>query len=197
MPPRPDSAQLDLGCSLQHGAFELTGSNLHISTPDESLIFFVLRLIERLRAMGTAPAADWMQYCPLAALIPHRTATVIERHALSYFDNALARIYGCFQPRPNVLEGSRQSGCPAIANTNLKEAELRPWLAGEIEEILILGNEHAVLSSGVTADLSVRLLGHSDFEDMFAIETLLAEENRKRGRQLVIDQELHDTCSTM
>jgi hypothetical protein len=30
--------------------------------PGESLIFFVLRLIERLRAMGPAPAADLMQY---------------------------------------------------------------------------------------------------------------------------------------
>jgi len=32
------------------------------STPDESLIFFILRLMERLRAMGTAPAADLMEY---------------------------------------------------------------------------------------------------------------------------------------
>jgi hypothetical protein len=34
---------------------------LRLSTPDKSLIFFMLRLIECLRAMGTAPA-DWMQY---------------------------------------------------------------------------------------------------------------------------------------
>jgi hypothetical protein len=52
---------LDLGCCLEHGAFEKTRT-LRVSEPAESLIFFVLRLIERLRAMGTAPAADLMQY---------------------------------------------------------------------------------------------------------------------------------------
>jgi hypothetical protein len=57
----PASQRLDLGCSLEHGAFEQARS-VHVSEPNESLIFFVLRLIERLRAMGTAPAADLMQY---------------------------------------------------------------------------------------------------------------------------------------
>ncbi len=52
---------LDLGCSLDHGAFEYNRS-LRISDKDESLIFFVIRLLERLRAMGTAPAADLMLY---------------------------------------------------------------------------------------------------------------------------------------
>ena len=55
------STPLDIGCSLQHGAFETTPT-LRVSPPEESLIFFVLRLLERLRAMGTAPAADLMQY---------------------------------------------------------------------------------------------------------------------------------------
>jgi len=53
---------LDLGCSLAHGAFERRGTSIKVSTPDESLIFFILRLLDRLRAMGTAPAADLMQY---------------------------------------------------------------------------------------------------------------------------------------
>ena len=53
---------LDLGCSLEHGSFEKRGTALRISDPTEALIFFILRLIERLRAMGTAPAADLMQY---------------------------------------------------------------------------------------------------------------------------------------
>jgi hypothetical protein len=52
---------LDIGCSLEHGAFELTRT-VRVSSADESLIFFVLRLIERLRAMGPAPAADMMEY---------------------------------------------------------------------------------------------------------------------------------------
>jgi hypothetical protein len=50
--------QLDIGCCLQHGSFE----GQTISSPDNSLIFFILRLLDRLRAMGTAPAIDWSQY---------------------------------------------------------------------------------------------------------------------------------------
>jgi hypothetical protein len=37
-------------------------ATVHVSRPDESLIFFILRLLDRLREMGTAPAADLMQY---------------------------------------------------------------------------------------------------------------------------------------
>jgi len=52
---------LNIGCCLQHGSFERTRT-LRISSPNESLIFFVLRLLERLRALGPAPAIDLMQY---------------------------------------------------------------------------------------------------------------------------------------
>lgn len=55
--------RLDLGCSLEHGSFERAlNRKIKISTPDESLIFFTLRLLDRLRSQGTAPAADLMQY---------------------------------------------------------------------------------------------------------------------------------------
>jgi hypothetical protein len=53
--------RIDLGCSLQHGAFE-NAAEIRISDPDESLIFFVFRLLDRLRAMGTAPATDLGEY---------------------------------------------------------------------------------------------------------------------------------------
>jgi len=54
--------RLDLGCALRQGAFEVLSSDVRLSTPDESLIFFFLRLLERLRPLGTAPAPDLMQY---------------------------------------------------------------------------------------------------------------------------------------
>lgn len=57
----PPDHRLDLGCSLEHGAFEYE-KKIKVSTPDESLIFFVIRLMERLRKMGTAPAADLSRY---------------------------------------------------------------------------------------------------------------------------------------
>lgn len=58
--------RLDLGCSLQYGAFEqfdLRASRYtHVSHPEEALIFFMLRLLDRLQQTGTTPAADLMQY---------------------------------------------------------------------------------------------------------------------------------------
>lgn len=58
----PDES-LDLGCALRHGVFELQpDACLQFSLPAESLIFLIIRLLERLRAMGTAPAADFMAY---------------------------------------------------------------------------------------------------------------------------------------
>jgi hypothetical protein len=59
IPPRD---RLDLGCALEHGSFERTKKRIKVSTQDESLIFFMLRLLDRLRKMGTAPAADLMKY---------------------------------------------------------------------------------------------------------------------------------------
>jgi hypothetical protein len=73
---------IDLGCVLTQAAFETVSSpkslrlpisssprlplpqspSLRLSHPGESLICFMLRLIERLRALGNAPAADLMSY---------------------------------------------------------------------------------------------------------------------------------------
>jgi hypothetical protein len=53
--------QLDLVCCLEHGTLEYIRA-VRVSRPEESLIVFILRLLERLRAMGTAPAVDWEQY---------------------------------------------------------------------------------------------------------------------------------------
>jgi len=53
--------RLDLGCCLDQSSFEQADKTT-ISIPEESLIFFILRLLERLRAQGTAPAPDLMKY---------------------------------------------------------------------------------------------------------------------------------------
>ena len=57
----PPANRLDLGCSLEHGSFE-QAKKITVSVQHESLIFFILRLLDRLRAQGTAPAADQMKY---------------------------------------------------------------------------------------------------------------------------------------
>jgi hypothetical protein len=53
--------RLDLGCCLERGSFEQT-RKITVGIPEESLIFFILRLLERLKAQGTAPTADLMKY---------------------------------------------------------------------------------------------------------------------------------------
>jgi hypothetical protein len=61
----PDE-RLDLGCALLKGAFETSPLastfQLDFSTPQESLVFFVIRLLDRLRQLGNPPAADYMAY---------------------------------------------------------------------------------------------------------------------------------------
>ena len=54
--------RLDLGCSLRQGAFEVSGSAVHFSKPEEALISFVLCLLRRLQGMGAAPAIDLDEY---------------------------------------------------------------------------------------------------------------------------------------
>ncbi len=54
---------IDLGCILADAAFERRQSGrLHLSHEQESLIYFMIRLIERLRALGNAPAANLLSY---------------------------------------------------------------------------------------------------------------------------------------
>ena len=55
-------AAVDLGCVVTGGAFESGKRGLRFSRPDESLICFIVRLIERLRTLGNAPAVDLMSY---------------------------------------------------------------------------------------------------------------------------------------
>jgi hypothetical protein len=63
----PEAGRLDLLCALNHGAAEVTYSetgpvSLDLSAPDASLIFFFLRLLERLQGLGTVPAIDLRAY---------------------------------------------------------------------------------------------------------------------------------------
>lgn len=61
------AGRLDLICSLQHGACEVVYSEngqprLEKSAFDTALIFFFLRLLERLQCVGTVPAIDLRRY---------------------------------------------------------------------------------------------------------------------------------------
>jgi hypothetical protein len=53
--------KIDFGCALDRASFEST-DRLVLSQPDESLIFFLLRLLDRLDELGPAPRVDLMRY---------------------------------------------------------------------------------------------------------------------------------------
>jgi hypothetical protein len=57
--------QIDLGCSLQFGAFDARYEEtfkIETSGKEDSLIFFFLRFLRRLQALGTIPAMDIAEY---------------------------------------------------------------------------------------------------------------------------------------
>ena len=63
----PVEGRLDLLCALKHGTVEIRypeGGEIEVdrSAPDTALIFFFLRLLERLQGLGTAPAMDLRKY---------------------------------------------------------------------------------------------------------------------------------------
>ena len=60
-------AQLDVGCSLVHGAFEAVYSaeravDLSIAVGQRSLVQFLMRLLKQLQKLATAPAIDYGAY---------------------------------------------------------------------------------------------------------------------------------------
>ncbi len=59
-------ARIDIGCALRHGAFDIDWSGqqpaVTLSEPETSLMFFMLRLFQRLQALGTVPAIDLAAY---------------------------------------------------------------------------------------------------------------------------------------
>ena len=52
---------MDLGCALDCAGFEYDGE-VRVSLQEEGLIFFLLRLMARMDALGPAPAVDFMRY---------------------------------------------------------------------------------------------------------------------------------------
>ena len=62
----PEPGRLDLVCALRRGSAEIQyepeGPKLVRSAPDAALIFFFLRLLERLQRVGTVPAMDLLRY---------------------------------------------------------------------------------------------------------------------------------------
>lgn len=60
--------QLELGCAVRSGGFDIEYagngdiSRLEVNAGNSALVFFLMRLIQRLRNLATAPAIDFAQY---------------------------------------------------------------------------------------------------------------------------------------
>jgi hypothetical protein len=57
--------EVDFGCAIKHGSFWVdrdTKLSIKKSSPDESLLFFFLRLLNALQSIGTVPAIDINEY---------------------------------------------------------------------------------------------------------------------------------------
>jgi Domain of unknown function (DUF6602) len=59
--------RLDIGCSLKHGSFEMlypedAAPQYDQSEQETALVFFMMRLLQRLQQLGTVPAIDLREY---------------------------------------------------------------------------------------------------------------------------------------
>lgn len=58
--------RIDMGCALEDGGFTIEyngkGSSSEVSSKDESLIYFFLKLLMKLQELGTVPALDIKEY---------------------------------------------------------------------------------------------------------------------------------------
>lgn len=64
-----NGTRIDCGVGLNAGAFDLYDDNLLVRDGDNSLIYFVFRLLQQLQAMGTVPAVDWNSYATVLSSV--------------------------------------------------------------------------------------------------------------------------------
>lgn len=57
-----DTKVLNCGLSVGGGCFDLFEGKLHVGPTNNSLSFFIFRLLQKLNGLGTVPAVDWNKY---------------------------------------------------------------------------------------------------------------------------------------
>jgi hypothetical protein len=53
---------IDCGLALSGGCFDSFDGNLKLGPNNSSLVYFIFRLLQKLRGLGTVPAVDWNRY---------------------------------------------------------------------------------------------------------------------------------------
>lgn len=61
---------LNCGVGLSAGAFDTFSGEAVVRTGENSLIYFVFRLLQQLQSMGTVPAIDWNRYASALSASP-------------------------------------------------------------------------------------------------------------------------------
>lgn len=57
-----DSKSIDCGLAMSGGCFDLFDEELKIGPMNNSLAYFIFRLLQKLQGLGTVPAIDWNKY---------------------------------------------------------------------------------------------------------------------------------------
>ncbi|MES3007874.1 MAG: DUF6602 domain-containing protein [Pseudomonadota bacterium] len=57
-----DLQRLDCGLSVTGGCFDLFEGGLKVGPNNNSLAYFIFRLLQKLNSLGTVPAVDWNKY---------------------------------------------------------------------------------------------------------------------------------------
>ncbi|TON17879.1 hypothetical protein CGH62_26130, partial [Vibrio parahaemolyticus] len=60
--PTDSSSLLDIGCSLDGGAFFVENNSPEIHQSKNNLMYFLFTLLAKLQALGTVAAIDWKAY---------------------------------------------------------------------------------------------------------------------------------------
>jgi hypothetical protein len=62
-----DNNILNCGLALSNSSFDIYDGELTLSSEENSLIFFIFRLLQQLQSLGNPPAVDWSKYAEAIA----------------------------------------------------------------------------------------------------------------------------------
>ena len=96
----------------------------------------------------------------------------------------------------NPIESFNQSHVTAIAQTDPDQSSLVTRSVREEEKILVLADQHPLLTDAPCPKLQVARLVEAQVDGVRAFMPASAEENGQGGRELIVDEEFHAVLST-
>ena len=109
------------------------------------------------------------------------------------FDDSISSLQAGFDPRPSLLQGGKQGAGAAIPEPDPNQLYANLLSCSQMEEVLVFADEDHVTRRGKAPDLSVARLRQPNLKDVLALRDFRGEELDDGDRELIIDQELHET----